>query len=153
MKLILIIAVSLVVKACAYKNIGEYGPNTAIIDYEELPSEVKSAYQNEFDDLINRSLKSPLPIINIDLSHTEFYMHKSTSVAIINPGKIIYKIGTKKFYLPWNRNREMHPRVLYNKNIYMLFAPTGMEKLNYYMDDNHKKMKYFKVDLSKHLKY
>ena len=153
MKFLIPLYLSLILGSCAYKNIGEYGPNTSIVAYNELPSEVKSAYGVEFKALTQRSLHAPVVIINLDSAKVTFSYHKSTSVAIIKPGKEVYKIGSKRFYLPWNLNRELNPHVLFDKKLYAVYTVTTKERLTYYKVENLETNRYLKVDLSKHLNY
>jgi len=144
--------IALCIQSCSFKNIGEHGPNTSIINYEVLPEEVKQAYKYEFKIVNNSPIKSPKTTINLESNLTSFRYLKSTSF-VTKAGKTIYLIGRKRFYFLWNANRETPPLVLYKKNVYLLFTPTGKEKLNYYLGENHKSMKYLRVDLTKHLKY
>jgi len=153
MKYIVATLMTLVLSTCSYKNIGEYGPNTSVIKYEDLPNKVQTAYKAEFDALKYRSVFSPVELLNLDSEEVRFSYIKSTSMEIIRPGKNLYRIGRKRFYLPWNANRELHPRVLFQKKIYMIYATTEDERINYDIDNNFKTMRYLKVDLSKHLNY
>ena len=153
MKFLIPLYLSLMLGSCAYKNIGEYGPNTSIVAYNELPAEVKSAYSSEFIALTKRTIRTPAVIINLDSSEVSFQHYKSTSIAIIKPGKIVYKIGNKRFHIPWNSNRELKPKILFDKNIYMVYTVTTKERLTYYKVENLETNKYLKVDLSKHLNY
>ena len=143
----------ILIGGCSYKNIGEYGPNTSVVTYDALPPEVKRAYKSEFIALTKRSVHSPVVIINLDELKVEFRYLKSTSIAIIRPGKEVYKIGNKRFYLPWNLNRELNPSVLFNKSIYMVYTVTDDERLSYYDLENLESNRYLKIDLSKHLNY
>jgi len=153
MKYLLSVLLIVSFHSCSYKHIGEFGPNTTIIKFNDLPKNVKKAYQNEFHALRTRKVIYPVSIINLDSMSVRFTFLKSTSIEIIKPGKKIYKIGSKRFFLQWNSNREMPPRVLFEKNLYMIYATTSKELANYEFNNNFKHMKYLKVDLSKHLKY
>ena len=141
------------VYSCSYKNIGEYGPNTVVINFGDLPDRVKEAYQVEFEALKTRKIIYPITIINLDSLQVKFIYIKSTSVEIVQPGKKIYKIGGRRFYIPWNSNREMHPRILYKRKIYMVYTTTEEERINYDLNDNFKNAKYLKVDLNQYLNY
>ena len=153
MNKVAVLWIALVVSSCAYKNIGEHGPNTVIISFAELPKEVKAAYVNEFIVMLTRKKISPATIINLDSSKADFIYVKSTSIAIIRPGKKIYSINGRRFYIPWNSNREMYPRVLFKKSIYMVYTITEADRVTYDFNENYKKINYLKVDLSKYLKY
>ena len=116
------------------------------INYYDLPADVKTSYSNSY------SSEKDLPAtINLDSIETDFYYLKNTSVEIIKAGKEVFKIGERKFYIPWNFNRETNPYILYKKKFYCIVGDS--DSWNNYSQEQLQKNQFLEIDLMKYLKY
>ena len=112
-----------------------------------MPKEVQKAYYNLYEN--GSSLKSEY--ISLD-EGVEMKYVKSTGIEIIRPGKEVIKIKNRKFYIPWNMNREVNPYIYSQKYFYCVVGEDGGSR-NYYTIEQLKRNKFLKIDLRKYFKY
>lgn len=111
--------------------------------YDELHKQVQTAYY----DLFLLAEKQYLPkTVNLDSNIVEFEYLENTSIEIIKAGNEVFKIDDKKFYLPWNGNKESSPYLFYDKKFYCRY---GKDAWNNYDIQNT----FLEIDLTKYLKY
>jgi hypothetical protein len=119
---------------------------TQNLNYTELPQKVQDAYYRAY----TRKKGKP-DIINLDSSMVKFRFVRNSSIEIIKEGKEIYKIGNRKFYIPWNYNKEIGPYLLHEKIFYGIVG--NNESWNTHTVEQLERNQFFKVDLSRYLRY
>ena len=121
------------------------GEKVRSVLYNDLPIEVQSAYEIAYR-------KEAISIETISLDRdVKFEYIKNTGIEIIRPGKRVFKINSRRLYIPWNLNKEIEPFILHDKHLYCIIGDN--ESWNNRSLSQLRRNRFLKIDLTRYLKY
>jgi hypothetical protein len=146
---LLVVLLSLGIGSC--KVYLTEGDKVARIAYSDLPDKVQASYYNVYKDAEDGIIDIMPKIINLDSTKVNFFYIENTSVEIIWAGNEIFEIDGKRFYLPWNLNKEIRPYLLYNQIFYCIVG--NRESWNNHSINQLKRNEFLEINLTEYLDY
>ncbi|OJJ13884.1 hypothetical protein BKI52_45230 [marine bacterium AO1-C] len=128
------------------------------LTFKQLPTDVQEKFLNfKLMEIIPRDTTKPYPAyieaFNFDSSKVQLKFKNIPSNFPFYKGKKVFTIGTKKFTLKWNGNRENRPFILKGKKLYYSASMLGTNQLGAYKSEELKASTFEYVDLKRYLSY